>query len=124
MSHENDDTIPLDLFRKRKKYGLTDRDKIVFAYHFFEDKKYDEAKKLLGEISGGYFTTGFYKDIARALLCWATMKYNNDSKCQKESEFYVVVYRLTRKVIGEKLIFKNSGYFTDLKNELFKDFNI
>jgi hypothetical protein len=125
MSQDNSSpVVPMELFKKKRKGGLTDHERIVFAYHLFENGDDPGAKKLLGEVSCGYFTTIFYKEVARALLCWSISKGTNLHDLGKESEFYVVIYRLYKKIIREELVFKNSGYFTEMKDGLFKGLEV
>lgn len=121
MSQDND-IVDLDLFKKFKKNQLTDHGKIVYAYHLIQEEKIEEARKVLSSVSVQYYTTEMYRDLSRALLCWATYKNNSDLNLYRESEFFLVVSKLTKAVISKNLIFQNSGYFHDLKNGLFKGF--
>ncbi len=100
---------------------ISDREKIVVSYHIIEQGRTLEAIDLLSSISQDYFLIQFHKDIARALLCWATRGIAQDLKLAKESEFYLIVYRLTKFITENKLTFKNGGYFYELITELFKD---
>lgn len=121
---DNTSVVPMDLFKKKRKGSLTDHERVVFAYHLFENGDNDGAKKLLGEVSSGYFTTTFYRELSRALLCYSVSKGTDNHALGKESEFYVVAYRLYKKVIREELVFKNSGYFVEMKDGLFKGFKV
>lgn len=119
MSHENDQVLSINL---GKRSSFTDKEKLVYGYHYLDQGRLDDAKKLLGQISSGYMATTLYKDLSRALLCWATYKHTGNESHRKESEFYLVVYRLTKLVLKDNVMFKNSGHFHDLKETLFKDF--
>lgn len=112
----------MDLMRKRT--NLTDKEKLVLGYHLLENNKEDEAKKILGQVSSGYMATTFHKDISRALLCWSVCKKTENEEHRKESEFYLIIYRLTKRVSSTNLMFKNSGHFVDLKDTLFKGFKV
>ncbi len=122
MSPNDDDVVDLDLFKKFKKNQLTDHGKVVYGYHLLRERKVDEAKKILASVSVHYYSVDIHKDLARALLCWATYMNNGIEELRKESEFYTLVAKLTRMVTSENLLFTNSGYFHDLKNTLFKGF--
>ena len=123
MSQDSENEIvDFDLFKQAKKNQLTDHGKIVYGYHLLNQRKIEEGKKILGTVSTHYYTTELYKDLSRALLCWSTYQNTKDENHRKESEFYLVVYRLTKIVIGQNLLFTNSGFFHDLKNGLFKGF--
>lgn len=115
--------VPILLFKKKIHGELTDREKLIYGYHLLEDKDEIGAAKLFGSLSPGYMATNFYKDLSRALLCWATLQTTNNEDMRKESEFYLIVYRLARKINHEGLVFRNSGYFNELKDTLFKGFN-
>lgn len=121
MSQDNNVVL---LNHKKRKNIITDRERVVFGYHYFEQNNQDEAVKILSEVTPGYYQSQFHKDISRALLCHATIKSTNDPKLGKESEFYLVVYRLTKHVTSRKLTFNQSGHFYQLKDELFKDFGL
>lgn len=122
MSQDND-IVDLDLFKKFKKNQLNDHGKIVYGYHLLQERKVEEAKQILASVSVHYYSVDIYKDLARALLCWATYQTNGDETLRKESEFYPVVSKLTRMIVNEKLVFINSGYFHDLRNGLFNGFS-
>lgn len=115
--------VPMLLFKKKIHGELSDREKLIYGYHLLEDKDEMGAAKLFGSLSPGYMVTTFYKDLSRALLCWATLQSHNNEDMRKESEFYLIVYRLTKKVAAEGLVFKNSGYFMELKDTLFKGYS-
>lgn len=107
-----------------KKNQLSDHEKIVFAHHYLEQNNQAEGTKLLSSINPSYFHSQFHKDVARALLCHATHKNTQDPKHGKESEFYLVVFKLTRHIVSHKIHFTGSGHFYQLKDELFKDFTL
>lgn len=109
---------------RKKKFKITDRERIVLAYHAYEQQNPEEATKLLASIDQGYYLMQFHKDIARALLCWATRKETQNEALAKESEFYLVVYRLTKHVVANRANFPKSGHFLELKDTLFKDFQL
>lgn len=119
MSQDN--KIVLIQHAMRKK-NITDYEKIVFAYHYFEQGNPESAKELLGTVHQLYYQSQFHKDIGRALLCHATFKTTNDPMTGKESEFYLIVYRLTKQITESKMHFTGSGHFYQLRDELFKGF--
>lgn len=119
MSQDNN-VISFDQNKKQKKNILTDKEKIVFAYHAMEVSNLDEMFKLLTSVSPGYYQTQFHKDISRALLCQSVFKSTQDFNLGKESEFYLIIYRLTKAVTEGKFNFVGSGHFYQLKDELFK----
>lgn len=103
-----------------RKNVLTHKDAICFALQYMEQGNNDEAIKIFQAIPSSYWTEQFHKDISRALICHITAKTTGDQMLGKESEFYLVVYYLVKRITREKLNFKNSGYFQQLKDELFK----
>lgn len=121
MSQDNE-VVDLGLFKQVKKNQLSDHGKIVCGYHLLSQDNFEEGIKVLGSVSTHYYTTELYKDLSRALLCWSTCQNSGNEDHRKESEFYLVVYRLTKMVVGHNLLFTNSGFFHDLINGLFKGF--
>jgi hypothetical protein len=104
----------------RVKNRITDYERIVFAYHYFEQNNPDEAKELLSKVHTLYYQSQLHKDISRALLAHATYASTQDPGLGKESEFYLIVYRLTKIITENKLHFTGSGNFYQLRDELFK----
>lgn len=104
----------------KKKFRLPDREKIIMAYHLFESNKGSDAIELLSSVDSHYYLIQFHRDIARALLCWA-VRHTGNPNLAKESEFYLIVYRMTKFIVGNKLNFPKSGNFTELLDTLFKD---
>lgn len=111
----------MDHKKKQKNGKLTDRERVVYAYHYFERGNSSEALATLCQVNQSYWTGQFHKDISRALLCQATYATTQHPGHGKESEFYVVVYRLTKYVTSNKIHFDGSGNLYLLKDELFKD---
>jgi hypothetical protein len=123
MSQDN--VVNLDLARRVKKKQLTDRDRLVFAYHELSKQSVEGLQTgldLLNEVSDTYYKEGLHKDISRALLCWTTYKKTLNFAHGKESEFYIIVSNLVAIITQNKLTFKKSEYFYFLRQELFKDF--
>lgn len=120
MSQDN--VVNLELARKTKSKQLTDRDRLIFAYHEFVDGRNEDAIKLLNDISEDYYKVQLSKDLARSLLCWATYKSTLNFMHGKESEFYVIVSNLVAIVTQNKLLFKRNEYFYLMRQELFRDF--
>lgn len=115
--NQNSNIVPIN--RVNAKF-LSDYEKIVYAYHNFQSNNSEEALKLLNLISPWYYQNQFHKDISRALLCASVAKTTNDLLMSKESEFYIVIYRLTMYITEHKIHFNGSGNFYQLKYELFK----
>lgn len=120
MSQDN--VVNLEIARKTKKKQLTDRDRLVYAYHEFVAGRNEDAIKLLNDVSEDYYKFQLNKDIARALLCWATCKTTLNFMHRKESEFYIIISNLVSIVTENKLLFKRNEYFYLMRQELFKDF--
>lgn len=118
MSQDNKVFI---LGHAKKKNILTDMERLVFAYHYLESGNESEAKKLLSEVSKRYYDSTMHKDVSRALLCLETCRTTRHQPHAKEAEFYLVIYRLTKYITENKIHFNGSGYFVQLKDELFKD---
>lgn len=103
---------------------LTDKGRIVFAYHAFQSGNANEGVKLLSEVSQDYYMSGLYQDLARACLFWSLYVNSrgvNGDQYYKESEYYLIVYRLVKFVIQGGLCFNKSGYFHDIDLKIFKD---
>lgn len=100
---------------------LTDKGRIVFAYHAFQSGNSTEAVKLLTEVSQDYYMSGLYQDLARACLFWSLYVNNKQDSFYKESEYYIIIYRLVKFVVHGGLCFNKSGYFHDIELKIFKD---
>lgn len=112
---------------KKKRNRIPDREKIILAYHAFRHNNPKEAQNMLASVDQGYYMIQFHKDIARALLCWATSKgqeYEKVEDHRKESEFYIIVYNLTKIIVHNKYNFPKSGNFMELVGTLFRDFSL
>jgi hypothetical protein len=116
-----DEITNLNIFRKFKKNQLSDKEKIVYGYHFIEDRNIDQAKSLLSSVSQHYYMAGIYKDLTRALVCYLAYKYSSNPVHSQESEFYLVVYKLTQRIYWDQIKFHHSGYFEDLRLSIFVD---
>ncbi len=112
----------------KKKNRLPDREKVILAYHAFKHGDIKEGQDLLTSVDAHYYLIQFHKDISRALLCWATLKSVYDDKqsenLRKESEFYLIVYNVTKTIVSKKLNFPKSGNFIELTSTLFLDFSL
>lgn len=117
---QDNNVFMFELKKKSKSNQLTNRDKVVFGYHYFEQNNPEEAIHTLNIVESAYWITQFHKDISRALLCGATFNTTQDPSMGKESEFYIVVYRLTKHIVTNKIHFTGSGHFYQLRDELFK----
>lgn len=120
MSRTNN-LILLDYKKKEKAKQLSDRDRICFAWHYISEGELDRAIKIMAPIQDYYWATQIHKDIGRALLCHEAYKSTRDSNMGKESEFYIVIYRLTKYISDTKVQFKNASQFWLLRDQLFKD---
>lgn len=105
---------------KKKHKILTDHQRVVFGFHYLEDGNVEEALSTLGQVNQSYWTGQFHKDIARALLCHLTYPNTGNPQHGEESEFYLVVYKLTKLIIEGNIHFNGSGNIRLLKDELFK----
>lgn len=121
MSQDNK-VVQLLHIKKSNNNDLSNKEKLVFAYHYFDQGNDEAAIKLLCTVGQAYYVTQFHKDISRALLCQATYKTTQDYNIGKESEFYIIVYRLVVTITSKKLVFTGSGHYYQLKDELFKGF--
>ncbi len=112
----------MEYIRKQKTNKLSNKEKVVFAYHCVQNEEIDKAIKLLTSVDQNYYIVEFHKDISRALLCHATCKNTDSIELYRESEFYLVVYRLVKFITESKVLFSKSGYFSELRDTLFKGF--
>lgn len=118
--NQDNNIVMFELKRKLKHNQLSNRDKIIFAYHYFDQNDVNSAVNTLNTVDGAYWITHFHKDISRALLCIPTYQSTQDPSIGKESEFYLIIYRLTKRITDGKIHFTGSGHFYQLKDELFK----
>lgn len=67
-------------FEIQKKSNVTDKDLVVYAYHFVRLGHVLLAQKYLNRLHPDYFDTTVYKDLARALLMWSLVQVDNSLK--------------------------------------------
>src|SRR5690242_15490626 len=84
-------------FEIEKKLNITDRDLVVYAYHFVRLEHPLLAQKYLNQISLDYFDIGVYKDMSRALIIWAMMKEAGRlvTWTNPDYEYFVILKRVT-----------------------------
>lgn len=114
----------LNLVRELKGKSLTDRERIVYGYHFISNEDYENGYKLLGQVTQEYFEVGLFKDLSRALLCHTVGEMFADVSMQREAEFYLVIYRLTRMILTLRPEAIWTIQFFQLKETLFKGFDL
>lgn len=99
----------------RVEHTLTNRGLVTYAYHFNRSGAKRKAEQLLNKLDHDYFKARVYKDLSRALFCWALYKTGNDEAYRKESEYFLVLKNCVTQ-FGD-LKFNGKLYFSQFKNE-------
>jgi hypothetical protein len=84
-------------FEIEKKRNPTNRDLVIFAYHFVRLEHPLLAQKYLNRLSPDYFDSGIYKDLCAALLAWSVVQANplfKNASNDRAYEFFVVIKRI------------------------------
>lgn len=98
--------------------NLTDRDKVVYAYHFLRLGNFILAQKYLNRLDSGYFDSGIFKDLFKAVLAWTVTRDNPALKTEastKLSEYFLVVKRAV--VMFEDVNFQTKPAFYRFKKQ-------
>jgi hypothetical protein len=61
-------------FEIQRKVDPTDKDYVVYAYHFTRLGHHLLAQKYLNRVSNHYFDNGIYRDLSQALLMWSVVQ--------------------------------------------------
>ena len=83
-------------FEIQKKLEVTEKDLVVYAYHFVRLGNYLLAQKYLNKLSLDYWDSGVYKDLTHALLVWSLCTATNGSMSDQARgtyEYYVILKR-------------------------------
>lgn len=94
--NNNREIVQLEL-ELRKKHDATDRDLVVYAYHFVRLGHLLLAQKYLNRLSTDYFDVNVYKDLSKALLAWSVVKADEkqDSRhVQATYEYFIILKRV------------------------------
>ena len=84
-------------FEIQKKLNPTDRDYVIYAYHFLRLGHTLLAQKYLNHLNQDYFDQGVYKDLAQSLLMWSLAQTDPSLKTgpvAAQYEFFVVIKRV------------------------------
>lgn len=99
----------------------SNKDLIVFSYHFLRLGQKLSAQKYLCKLSDDYFKIGIYKDLFGALLSWALIQNSPKSQITSTSrdyEFFIVVKRSLE--LFEEVDFPYKAQFYAFKKEFQK----
>jgi diketogulonate reductase-like aldo/keto reductase len=106
-----------------KKPDPTDRDLVIFAYHFVRLGHPLLAQKYMNKVAKDYFDVGIYKDLCQALLAWSVTQANPLFKSKtndKIYEFFIIVKRVL--ISFEELSFQTKPAFNRFRTQ-FTDFS-
>lgn len=84
-------------FEIQKKINPTDRDYIVYAYHFVRLGNLLLAQKYLNRLDSSYFDSMVYKDLSQALLLWSMNVATGGSMpdpAAKVYEYFIILKRI------------------------------
>lgn len=93
---ERDGEIKKLEFEIQKKVDPTDKDLVVYAYHFVRLGNFLLAQKYLNRLHEHYFDNGVYKDLSHSLLVWSLMNATGGSmsdQARATYEYYVILKR-------------------------------
>jgi hypothetical protein len=108
-------------FEIQKKVDPTDRDFVVYAYHFVRLGNYLLAQKYLNKLDPGYFDTGVYRDLTHALLVWSLNSSMGGSMPPNSAavyEYFVVIKRVLASF--EDVNFQSKPAFYRFKKQFFE----
>lgn len=89
--------LEYEIEKKRATSALSDRDLVVYAYHFARLGHPLLAQKHLNRLTATYFDVGVWKDLFQGLLAWSLIQVNPELKKEKYAvshEYYVVIKRV------------------------------
>lgn len=75
----------------------TDRDLVVYAYHFLRLEHPVKAQKYLNKLDPNYFDYQIYKDLSKSLLLWSmaqTDAYLKQRIPPSEYEYFIILKRI------------------------------
>lgn len=81
----------------QKKIGPTDREYVIYAYHFVRLGNLLLAQKYLNRMHMDYWDTQVYVDLSRALVVWSVTKVDPAQKTDATSaisEYFVILKRV------------------------------
>ena len=104
---------------KKGNTPLTHKQLVTFAYHFAINGDNISTRRFLKKIDLNYWTTGIYKDLYQALLCWSIRDtiWNKETKANYE---YFVIVKKCLPVFSE-FEFTSKKEFLEFKLEFFKE---
>lgn len=74
---------------------VTDRDNLIYAYHFLSLGLKPKARHHLEKISSIYWNSGIFKDLYRSILAELMLRVEaSDHRFEREFEFFIVVKRM------------------------------
>lgn len=106
----------------RQKPNPTDRDRVVFAYHFCRLQHPLKAQLQLDYLADDYFEHGIYRDLWQAMLSFSIKKTNPKLVSQnvdRAFEYFLVVRKTT--VHFKDLRFKTKDKYLSFLLEFEKD---
>ena len=80
----------------QKKLNPSNKDLVVYAYHFVRLHNLLLAQKYLNRLSDSYFDTEVYRDLSRALLMWVTCQSSPEIDSRPVAatyEYFIILKR-------------------------------
>lgn len=84
-------------FEIQRKLTATDKDYVVYAYHFVRLGHLLLAQKYLNRVHPDYFDTTVFKDLAQALLMWSLAQTDPSLKTGPVAasyEYFIILKRV------------------------------
>lgn len=107
---------------QKKATAATDRELVVYSYHFTRLGQYLLAQKYLNRLSTDYFDIDVYKDLSKALLAWSVVKSDESQDSQPVRATYEYFIILKRAIeMFEEVNFTTKPAFYRFK-KTFKEF--
>lgn len=111
--------LELEIRKLEIERKLTDRDLVVYSYHFMRLNQPLLARTHLNRISATYFEAGVYRDLFQAMLQWSILRETPDlvsDKANRAYEYYILLRRT--KVAFETLNFSTKASFEQFHKDL------
>lgn len=91
----------------------SNRQLLVYAYHFHRLGRILKAKTYLNKIDPGYFDSDIYKDLSHSLLVWSMVREDPTLDVAKRSsiyEYFIILKRISESSF-KNIEFARSGSF-------------
>lgn len=110
---ERDGEIKKLEFEIQKKFEPSDRDYVVYAYHFVRLGNFLLAQKYLNKLHADYFDSGVYRDLSHALLVWSLNSATGGTMPTNSAriyEYFIILKRIVETFEEVNFISKPAFY--------------